>query len=87
MFKLQVFLDPGNVILQKLGDDCPCECDAPPHGLGWASHHQCEKWREICKANDSRLLAQSQEWAVLGLARLLAKQKGVGPTWTNVPYC
>jgi hypothetical protein len=35
----------------------------------------------------SKRFTQSQEWAVLGLAQLLAKQKGVGLTWTDDPYC
>jgi hypothetical protein len=46
----QVSSDPGDGILQKLGDDCPCECDAPPNGLGWASHHLCAKWRGISQS-------------------------------------
>jgi hypothetical protein len=33
-FVISSFLDPGDGILQKLGDDCPCECDVSPHGLG-----------------------------------------------------
>jgi hypothetical protein len=53
----QIFPDPGDGILQKLGDDCPCECDAPPHGLGWASHHPCTKWRGIFEANTSGIQA------------------------------
>ncbi len=32
LLQSQVFLDPGDRILQKLGGGCLCECDAPPHG-------------------------------------------------------
>jgi hypothetical protein len=46
-FAVSIFPDPGDGILQKLGDDCLCECGAPPHGLGWASHHPCAKWKGI----------------------------------------
>jgi hypothetical protein len=46
LLKSKVFLDPGNGILQRLGGGCSCECDVPPHGLGWASH-LCERWRGI----------------------------------------
>jgi hypothetical protein len=45
---------PGDGTLQKLGDDCSCECDAPPHGLGWASHHLCPKFKGTFEANASR---------------------------------
>ncbi len=64
LLRFQVFPDPGDGIFQKLGDDCPCECDAPPHGLGWASHHPCTKWKRIFEANASRCQGQSQGFSV-----------------------
>jgi hypothetical protein len=48
-FAISSFPDPGDRILRKLGDDCLYESDAPPHGLGWASHHLCAKWRGFSK--------------------------------------
>jgi hypothetical protein len=59
------------------------------HPMDWGGHHitRAQNGGEFLRANASRLQAQSQEWAVLGLSQLLAKQKGVGLTWTDDPYC
>jgi hypothetical protein len=51
LLQSQVFPDPGYGILQKLGDDCRVNMMSPPHGLGWASHHLCAKWRGIFEEN------------------------------------
>jgi hypothetical protein len=38
LLQSQVFPDQGYSILQKLGDDCPCEYDVPSP-MGWGGHH------------------------------------------------
>jgi hypothetical protein len=73
--------------LRKLGSGCICECGAPLHDKEWATHHPCAKLRAIFEANILHLQARNQEWDALGLAQLLAKQKGVGRIWTDYPYC
>jgi hypothetical protein len=70
----------------KTGGWLPCEFGAPLHGKECATHHPCAGWRGIFEANLLRQQAQNQEWVILGLAQLLAKQKGVGLTWTDYPY-
>jgi hypothetical protein len=51
------------------------------HPIGWGGHH-------ITRAKmEGNFQSNHQEWAVLGLAQLLAKQKGVDLTWTGDPYC
>jgi hypothetical protein len=75
LLQFQTFLDPGDGVLRKLRDDCPCECDSPPHGLGWASHHTCANWREIIEANASRLQAQNQGFFVLPVEQIQAVQQ------------
>jgi hypothetical protein len=59
---------------KKLMDDCPCEYDVPPHGLGWAAHNLCAKWRGIFEANASRRQGQNRGFSVLPMKREQAVQ-------------
>jgi hypothetical protein len=65
-----MFFQIQATVFCKNGGDYPCECDVPPHGLGWASHHPSAKWRGIFEAKASHLQAQNQ-----GLVDLPVEQK------------
>jgi hypothetical protein len=49
------------------------ECGPPLHGKKWAKHYPFAGCRVIFETNILHRQAQNQEWAVLGLAKLLAK--------------
>jgi hypothetical protein len=61
-----VFPDPGDGFFEKLGMTARVNVMFHRmHGLEWASHHPCAKWKGIFKANASCCQGHNQGFSVL----------------------